>query len=71
MYLLVDPQVISLSQEAIYIYIFLQDLRGLLRGPWFSKCHSKTMSQGEIQTLAEAGREGCSPQSPFTIAKGS
>lgn len=51
------------------IYFFLQDLRGMLRESWFSKCRSETMSHGEIQTLAEAGRDGCSPQSSFTIAK--
>lgn len=72
MYLLVNSQVISLSQEARFIYFFfLQDLRGMLRESWFSKCRSDTMSHGEIQTLAEAGRDGCSPQSSFTIAKDS
>lgn len=71
MYLLVNSQVISLSQEARFIYFFLPDLRGMLRESWFSKCRSETMSHGEIQTLAEAGREGCSPQSSFTIAKDS
>lgn len=62
----------SIRGSQIFFFFFVkQGLWGMLRGSWFSKYHSETLSQGEIQTLAEAGREGCSPQTPFTRTKGS